>query len=123
MNRRKNKPQPPVFPSFLSPEAQERQTKGARSGWDSLWFQRAPAPPVKSPGGKRMPPGLCIGLFAARRGMGSHALELRLQLGHQLGELGGPLLLRGHHMLGGLVDEAGVVQLGVQLLQLGGVFL
>ena len=50
----------------------------------------------------------------------SHPFQLRLQLGHQLGELDGPLLLGLHHLGGRLVHKSGVTQLGIQLLQLGG---
>ena len=52
-----------------------------------------------------------------------HILELLLQLGNQFSQLDGALLLSLHHVGGGLIHKAGVAQLGIQLLQLGGVLL
>ena len=68
----------------------------------------------------RLPRGkaeLCTKFFAklsfkkADKKSKLHRLKLLLELGHQLGELDGALLLSLYDMSGSLVDKAGVVSL------------
>ena len=51
-----------------------------------------------------------------------HRSQLLLDLGDQGPQLLRPLLLGGHHVGGGLVQEAGVGQLALQALQLALLF-
>ena len=70
-----------------------------------------------------MPPaeeggGISPFLSCLRHGSGGF-----LQFGQEGPELFSPVLLGLHHVGGGLVDKAGVAQLGLQLVQLGPVLL